>query len=67
MSKMERIWLWFGIFAIAANLAVPFGLMKEWTRFSGAFSFWCITALAVIGAGVYVMSCWNERGRFPCR
>lgn len=67
MSKTERIWLGFGIIALLANIAVPFGLMKDWTRFSGAFLFWCATALLIIAAGGYVMSRWGEGGRFPCR
>jgi len=67
MSKTERIWLGFGIVALLGNIAVPFGLVKEWGCFSGAFLFWCSTALLVIGAGVYVMSRWGEGGRFPCR
>lgn len=67
MSKIEKIWLGFGIIALAANVAVPFILMKNWDRFSGAFLFWCSTALLVIGAGVYLMFRWGEGGRFPCR
>jgi len=67
MSKTERIWLVFGIVALAANVAVPFGLMKDWDRLAGAFLFWCFTALLVIGTGIFVMSGWGERRDFPCR
>ena len=67
MSKTEVKWTLFGAAALAMNVAVPYGILKGRESLGGAFLFWCLVTLVVIGAGVAVMSCWGGRGETSCR
>ncbi len=67
MSKTEVKWTLFGVAALLMNVAVPFGALRGRESLGGAFLFWCLVTIAVIGAGVAVMSCWGARGDTSCR
>lgn len=67
MSKTEVKWTLFGLAALAMNVAVPYTLLRGRESLGGAFLFWCLVTLVVIGAGFAVMSRWGGRGDTPCR
>lgn len=67
MSKTEVKWTLFGMAALLMNVAVPYAFLRGRETLGGAFLFWCVVTMMVIGAGVAVMSRWGERGDASCR
>ncbi len=67
MVKKEKKWVLFGLAALAMNVMVPYGLLKDRDTIGGSFLFWCIVTLIVMGAGFAVMSCWAREGDSKCR
>jgi hypothetical protein len=65
MSRREKIWVLFALVYGAANVVIPFTILREVASLGGAFMFWNVITLAVLFAGAWVTSSWSapsERG-----
>ncbi|MDO9508375.1 MAG: hypothetical protein Q7I97_03385 [Thermovirgaceae bacterium] len=60
MKRREKIWMLFALFYSVINIAVPFLFLKDTGSFGGAFLFWNLLTGAVLLAGVWITSGWNE-------
>jgi len=60
MKRREKIWLLFALFYSVINIAVPFLVLKDIESFGGAFLFWNLLTGAVLLAGVWMTSGWDE-------
>ncbi|GAB6280170.1 MAG: hypothetical protein STSR0007_02250 [Thermovirga sp.] len=60
MKELEKLWMLFALFYSVINIAVPFLVLKDTGSFGGAFLFWNLLTGAVLLAGVWMTSGWDE-------
>lgn len=60
MKRREKIWMLFALFYSVLNIAVPFLILKDIGSFKGAFFFWNLLTGAVLLAGIWITSGWDE-------
>lgn len=59
MSKMGWAWLWFG-FLLALDIAIPWFVLNDVEKMSGAFLFWTVWVALAIASAFFIFLRWRE-------
>lgn len=59
MNSKEIIWVVFALLVIILDIAVPYTVLKDVSKFSGPYLYWAVLTLVVIVAGWIYISRWK--------
>jgi hypothetical protein len=59
LSKLAWAWTWFALL-LALNIAIPWYVLTNVEKMSGAFLFWTIWVLVAIASAFFIFLKWKE-------
>jgi hypothetical protein len=59
LSKLAWAWTWFALL-LALNIAIPWYVLTNVEKMSGAFLFWTIWVLVAIISAFFIFLKWKE-------